>query len=432
MIEPHSIRKNFSRKDKRNRTILLCEMLEYHNVFLEAAFRADGYSFEVLKNPVKDRTQALRYISNDYCYPTVLIIAQFMEYLESGGRRPEDVAFMEPQAGGACRAGNIYNLLQRILYKKYEQGMEGYESIPVISLNLHGEERHSGFRITPRLLLGAVAAVCFGDLIMCLYQQVKPYETVPGETDRVRAEVEEKLCQRILAHKIGRKSRMWGYRYALEQFQRISVCREKKRRVGITGEIYMKFSRLGNDDIEQFILDHKGEPYSGGFINYCIYLVDAERYKAGQYTVGTSQIPFECPPLRQCRNRAEIKVYDTVLHYLYRLQEELFACITETGRFDTDLGFAELKEKTAGIIDYGCNTGDGWLIAAEVVQYVEKGCKSVLILHPFGCLVSHVCERGILQKLHGRYPDVSIQTVEYDYDQSKALRESRILLALQE
>ena len=101
MSEPHSIRKNFTRRDKNTRTILLCEMLEYHNVFLEAAFRADGYSFEVLKNPVRDRSQALRHISNDYCYPTVLIIAQFMEYLESGERRPEEVAFMEPQAGGA-------------------------------------------------------------------------------------------------------------------------------------------------------------------------------------------------------------------------------------------------------------------------------------------------------------------------------------------
>ena len=95
-----------------------------------------------------------------------------------------------------------------------------------------------------------------------------------------------------------------------------------------------------------------------------------------------------------------------------------------------DLPFPELKEKVQGILAEGCNTGDGWLIAAEVIQYVEKGCGSVLILHPFGCLVSHVCERGILQRLHARFPDVSIQTIEYDYDQSKTLRESRILLAI--
>ncbi len=424
MGEPHSVRKNFTRKDKKTRTILLCEMLEYHNVFLEAAFRADGYSFEVLKNPVEDRTQALRYISNDYCYPTVLIIAQFMEYLESGERSPQEVAFMEPQAGGACRAGNIYNLLQRILYKKYRQGGEGYDAIPVISLNFRREEKHSGFRITPRLLSGAIAAVCYGDLIMCLYQQTKPYETVCGEADRVRARVEQKLCEDILAHKNGRRSRLLGYRYAVEQFQRIPVRQEKKRRIGITGEIYMKFSRLGNDNIEQFVMDHGGEPYSGGFINYCIYLVDAEGYKAEQYGTGER--------IKQCYSRAEKGIIDAVLRYLCRLQKELFDCIAADGRFYTDLCFTELKEKAFGILDYGCNTGDGWLIAAEAVQYVEKGCRSVLILHPFGCLVSHVCERGILQKLHQQYPDVAIQTIEYDYDQSKTLRESRILLALQE
>lgn len=420
MSEPHSIRKNFTRRDKNTRTILLCEMLEYHNVFLEAAFRADGYSFEVLKNPVRDRSQALRHISNDYCYPTVLIIAQFMEYLESGERRPEEVAFMEPQAGGACRAGNIYNLLQRILYKKHCQGMEGYDDIPVISLNFHGEEKHSGFRITPRLLFGAIAAVCYGDLIMCLYQQTKPYETVPGETDRVRAEVEEKLCETILKNRNGRKSRTLGYRYAIERFLEIPVQQKRARRVGITGEIYMKFSRLGNDDIERFVLEHGWEPYSGGFINYCIYLVDTESYKAQRY--GAEE---------PTRSKAEKKLYDAVLRYLCTVQREMFDCVAQSGRFETDMGFEELKEKTADILDYGCNTGDGWLIAAEAVQYVEKGCESVLILHPFGCLVSHVCERGILQKLHRRYPHVSIQTIEYDYDQSKTLRESRILLALQ-
>ncbi len=424
MGKPHSIRKNFTRRDKHTRTILLCEMLEYHNVFLEAAFRADGYSFEVLKNAVKDRNGALRYISNDYCYPTVLIIAQFMEYLESGERGPGEVAFMEPQAGGACRAGNIYNLLQRVLYQKYRQGMEGYDGIPVISLNFRGEERHPGFRITPRLLAGAIAAVCYGDLIMCLYQQVKPYETVPGETDRVRAQVEEKLCRDILAHKNGRKARLMGYRHAIERFGEIPVRREKKRRVGITGEIYMKFSGLGNDKIEQFVLEHGGEPYSGGFINYCIYLVDTESYMAERYGSGGKR--------RQGCGRAKKRICDAAGRYLCRLQEELFACISEGGRFQTDLCFAQLKERAAGIIEYGCNTGDGWLIAAEAAQYVEKGCKSVLILHPFGCLVSHVCERGILQRLHQRYPDVAIQTIEYDYDQSKTLRESRILLALQE
>lgn len=283
MEELHRVCKNFTRHDKKTRTILLCEMLEYTNVFLEAAFRAEGYSFETLKNPVKDRTLALRYISNDYCYPTVLILAQFLEYLESGERDPEEIAFMEPQAGGACRAGNIYNLLQRVLYRMAEQGQTEYAQIPVISLNLMGEEKHTGFRITPGLLSGGIAAGCYGDLIMCLYQQVKPYEQNPGETDRIRSQVEKKLCESIRRHRNGRHTREKNYRYACEVFSKVPVKPGKKKRVGITGEIYMKYSKLGNDDIESFLLRQGMEPYSGGFVNYCLYLVDTERYKAEKY-----------------------------------------------------------------------------------------------------------------------------------------------------
>ena len=167
---------------------------------------------------MKDRTLALRYISNDYCYPTVLILAQFLEYLESGERDPEEITFMEPQAGGACRAGNIYNLLQRVLYRMVEQGQLEYAQIPVISQNLMGEEKQTGFRITPSLLSGGIAAGCYGDLIMCLYQQVKPYEQNPGETDRIRSQVEKKLCESIRRHRNGRHTREKNYRYACEVF----------------------------------------------------------------------------------------------------------------------------------------------------------------------------------------------------------------------
>ena len=363
---------------------------------------------------MKDRTLALRYISNDYCYPTVLILAQFLEYLESGERDPGEIAFMEPQAGGACRAGNIYNLLQRVLYRMAEQGQTEYAQIPVISLNLMGEEKHTGFRITPGLLSGGIAAGCYGDLIMCLYQQVKPYEQNPGETDRIRSQVEKKLCESIRRHRNGRHTREKNYRYACEVFSKVPVKPGKKKRVGITGEIYMKCSKLGNDDIESFLLRQGMEPYSGGFVNYCLYLVDTERYKVEKYQ----------------HNPIMAKACAFVLHRLCEAQKHLLTVIGETDRFQTDLPFPELKEKVQGILAEGCNTGDGWLIAAEVIQYVEKGCGSVLILHPFGCLVSHVCERGILQRLHARFPDVSIQTIEYDYDQSKTLRESRILLAI--
>lgn len=152
----------------------------------------------------------------------------------------------------------------------------------------------------------------------------------------------------------------------------------------------------------------------GGFVNYAIYIVDSER--ENQELCGAGWI------IR--------KAYDTVIRYLSDIQHDINQSISEESRFVPDADFAKMKEMAAPIISSDCHTGDGWLVAAEVADLAEKGYENILIVHPFGCLVSHVCERGIMKKLHERYPKVNIQTVEYDYDSSQALRESRILLGI--
>lgn len=398
----------FTRQMKKTHTILLPQMLEYHSAFLKAAFENDGYQFDVMHSESVNKEEALKYISSDYCYPTVLILSQFMEVIDKNLFDSNKIAFMEPQAGGSCRAGNIYNVIQKTLEKK------GYPHIPVISLNAMGEEKQPGFNITPRLLFGAIAAVCYGDLMMCLYQQIKPYEQVKNQTDLVYSETEKYIVEQIKNNKrISKKNRINNYKYILGKFAEIGCSKEKKEKAGITGEIYMKFSSLGNNNIEKYIIDSGFEPKTAGFINYCLYLVDSEIFQTANYTNAS---------VRE-------KVCGWILNYLQKIQRELYAEIEKYG-FEHDLEFEQLKNKADGIIDYGCNSGDGWLIAAETVFYIESGCENVLILHPFGCLVSHSCERGIMKNLHKKYPNINIQTIEYDYDSSDTLRDSRIMLAL--
>ena len=399
----------FTKSMKRTHTILLPQMLEYHSVFLKAAFEGSGYRFEVMDGSGGLQDKSLKYISSDYCYPTVLIIGQVLEILERGIYSPDRIAFMEPQAGGACRAGNIYNIIIRTLEKC------GQSQVPVISLNFRGQESHPGFRITPRLLMAAIAAVCYGDLVMSLYHQVKPYECEEGAADRVREAVEAELTAQIKSHRgLSGKKRRENYRYVLEHFASVVTHKAQKKKVGVTGEIYMKFSSLGNHNIEKF-LDNQGcECVMGGFVNYAIYVMDSERSIGGITNASL----------------AERKACDFVLSYLEKIQNELYAEVSAYGRFQMDMSFQKMKRTAEKIIGESCITGDGWLIAAEVADAIEKGCKHVLILHPFGCLVSHVCERGILKKLKELYPDVNIQTVEYDYDSSKTLQESRILLGI--
>lgn len=351
---------------------MLPDMLHYHNALLQAAFSACGYYLEILPEEKNLPGYSLPYISGDYCFPTVLILGQIFAALRSG-------------------------------------------QIPVISLNAFGREKHPGFTITPKLLLGAMTAVCFGDLLMTLYQQVRPYECRKGTAKSCWESWNQKLCTDIAAGKntFGKKRREL-YRQIVLDFAKIPIADRPIRQVGIAGEIYVKFSPIGNDHLEQFLQEQDCKYRMGGFVNYAIYTVDSEREEHRLPGAGwTVQ-----------------KAYDMVIRFLSRIQQDINRSIAESNRFLPDADFVKMKALAAPIIDRGCHTGDGWLVAAEVADLVEKGFENILIVHPFGCLVSHVCERGIMKKLHERYPKVNIQTVEYDYDSAHALKESRILLGI--
>jgi len=394
---------------KKTHTILLPQMLEYQSPFLKAAFEGSGYHFEIMQGSRQLKQKALRYINNDFCYPGILILGQVLEEIESGRHPLDRIAFMEPQTGGACRAGNYYYTIIRTLEKC------GQPQIPVISLNYKGQERHPGFQITLPLLLAAVTAVCYGDLIMSLCQQVRPYERERGNTERVKERLEKELTEQIRHHQnLTGTGRRKMYRYILDTFDKIPVYEIKKQKVGITGEIYMKFCSLGNHNLEHFLEERGCECIMGGFVNYAIYCMDSERRNH----------------LLNCGGKLLLKGYDLILACLEHVQGELYREVERQGRFAIDHPFSELKKRAENTVGVDCITGDGWLVAAEAASAADRGCGNVLILHPFGCLVSHVCERGILKVLRKHYPGINIQTIEYDYDSSDTLLESRILMGL--
>ena len=399
----------FTRQMKKTHTILLPQMLEYQSPFLKAAFEGSGYHFEIMQGSRQLKQKALRYINNDFCYPGILILGQVLDEIESGRHPLDRIAFMEPQTGGACRAGNYLYTMIRTLEKC------GQSQIPVISLNYKGQEKHPGFQITPLLLLSAVTAVCYGDLVMSLCQQVRPYERERGAAERVKERLERELTEQIRHHRnLTGAGRRKMYRYILDAFAGIPVYGTEKRRVGVTGEIYMKFCSLGNHDLERFLEERGCECVMGGFVNYAIYCMDSERRSH----------------LLNCGGKPLLKGYDFVLACLQHVQGELYGEVKKHGRFDIDHSFAEIKRRAEDTVGVDCITGDGWLVAAEAASAIDRGCRNVLILHPFGCLVSHVSERGILKVLRKHYPGINIQTIEYDYDSSDTLLESRILMGL--
>lgn len=401
----------FTKQMKKTHTIYMPEMLGYHNAFLQAAFERAGYHIEIMGKEKCLTEYSLPYISGDYCLPAIRILGQMLATVKDDDVDTRTIAFLEPQTGGACRAGNYYNSMIKSLQKA------GYAYIPVISLNVSGEEKHEGFSITPALIRGAVAAVCYGDLLMTLLQQTRPYEKHPGTAQKIYNRWEQILVEDIrLGRRLSARARRMRYQEIVDSFaqmERVKAESAAKTRVGVTGEIYMKFSRIGNENLEQFLQEQDCDYRMGGFVNYVIYIVDSEREN--------SRLQGVSPMV--------LRVIDVLLSYLKRLQQDMNLALTEGG-FLSDASFEELEELAKPFIAKGCNTGDGWLIAGEVADYIRQGYDHILIVHPFGCLVSHICERGVLKKLHEAYPQVNIQTIEYDYDASKALRESRIMLGL--
>jgi len=398
----------FTKKMKNSHTILFPEMLEYHSELIASAFISCGYKMKVMHQK-SDINEALRYINHDYCYPAVLIVGQILSTLANKQNKDQPFAILEPQSGGSCRAGNYYHVIKTVLHHA------GYTNIPVISLNAHGQEKHPGFQISLKLIQVAFAAIYYGDLLMNLYQQTIYRETSNGIAKEKQMKWTKYLCKELEMSRGYRKKDLISYtKKILQEFSQINDKSTTDKKNALIGEIYIKFSNLGNHNLEAYLSSNQHPYQMSGFFNYCLYILDSE--------------------LENAKLQGLSQVYQTILRKLIRfsnhLQSNLYTCYDEFFEFTPDTCFPELKKKTNGILNHSCNSRDGWLILAEAVDFLEKGFTNVLILHPFGCMVSHVCERGIIKQLHIAYPHASIHTIEYDRDSTKTLLESRIMLAL--
>lgn len=396
----------FTKQMQKTHTIYMPNMLHYHNDLLCAAFKYGGYNLGIVPEYSVLSKYAFSTIGKDYCTCATYIVGNLLSMLESGDFDIDKIAFLEPQAGGACRAGNYYNLIINSLKKA------GY-NIPVLSLNAHGLEKHKGFSINPKMLFAAVAAVCYSDLLMSLVQQIRPYEINPGQTDALHRKWLDQLSQDISN---GQRlvNRITTYTQIIDEFKAIEVDRSiQKKKVGIVGEIYIKFSPVGNCKLEQFLSDNDCEYKQGGFLNYCSYVVFTE--------MKSKELEGAVAPV--------LSAYQKVIDMINKQQQVISKCLSDAG-FICDASFEEMMAYASNILSEYYNIGDGWLIASETIDLIKNGYDRVLMVHPFGCLVSHVGERGILKKLHDLYPDASIHSVEFDFEQSSTLRESRIMLAI--
>ena len=399
----------FTKEMKQEYTLLMPQMLPVHFGMFRQLLVLEGYKVDMLTTNHRGIVdEGLKYVHNDTCYPALLVIGQLIDAVKHGGYDPHKVALLITQTGGGCRASNYIHLLRKALVKA------GYPQIPVASLNFSGLEKDSGFQMTLPLARRAVACIFYGDMLSALRNQIAPYENEPGAADRMVDRWVERLGRVILADK-GYTAREMKHTFPLiaKDFATIPVTRVPKVKVGVVGEIYVKYSPLGNNDLQKFLESQDCEvnfPGLMGFCQYCIFNMGED------HTLYGGKLTTKL-------------VTDQLLNYLDGIERAMLKATADAG-FYAPGPFKELIEKPEGVISLGAKMGEGWLLTAEMIELVQGGYGNIVCAQPFGCLPNHIVGKGMVNKIRALYPAANITPIDYDPSATKVNQENRIKLML--
>lgn len=403
----------FTPEMKKEYTILVPSMLNGHFELVIEFLSTYGYKMELLTSQGKEIVDlGLRYVHNDTCYPAILVIGQFLHALRSGKYDPHKTALIYFQTGGGCRASNYISLLRKALIKAE------LEFVPVISLSLIRLEEHPGFKMNLRQYMGLFDALLYGDLIYSLVNQTKPYELTAGDADALKKRwikqlgdalgASAKTRDRILRH------RKVTYRKIIEDFAAIPKQPRDAIKVGIVGEIYVKFSPLGNNNLEEFLLSEGAEVVVPGLLDffiYCLYnsIVDYKFYGRDFFVHMLSRIAFR---------------------YLCNKKREMIKVMEEEGSFRPPAPFEHVIALNQDYISFGVKMGEGWLLPSEILELADSGVNNIVCVQPFGCLPNHIVGKGMMRPIKERNPNINIVAIDYDTSATSVNQENRLKLML--
>ncbi len=399
----------FTPEMKKTHKILIPNMAPVQFRILAAVMEEAGYTCELLENCGSQVSElGLKYVHNDTCYPALLVIGQFLDALGSGKYDLDHTALIITQTGGGCRASNYIHLLRKALVKA------GYPQVPVVSLNFSGLEKDSGFPMSLPFLGKLLSVVYYGDLLVALKAQTEPYEVEKGAAKALQEKWLDTICGWI--HQ-GRGCSSREMKAAMPkiaaEFAGIPVRRTPKVKVGVVGEIYVKYSPLGNNDLENFLASQDCEvnlPGLMGFLQYCVYNPsETARLYGGNFF--------------------EKHISDWILKYIEGMETVVINALRNHG-YHAPLPFRELIRLTDGMISTGDKMGEGWLLTAEMIELVCSGYENIICAQPFGCLPNHICGKGMINKIRERYPQANITPIDYDPSATRVNQENRIKLML--
>ena len=396
---------------KKDYTILVPPMLPMQFKMIISVLRTYGYTLELLEDTgphIAD--MGLKYVHNDTCYPAILMIGEFMNAILSGKYDPHKVAIIMFQTGGGCRASNYISLLRKALKKA------GYGYVPVISFSLAGIENHPGFKLTLPKLHGMLYAVVYGDLLLSLSNQCRPYEINKGQTKALADSWTKKLGRELgSGAKIRYKDIKENYKKIVADFAAIPLEKRRAVKVGIVGEIFVKYSPLGNNNLEDFLVSEGAETVVPGLMDFCLYCVYNNINDYRLYRRGSVFYMLLCK-----------------LAYKFVCDKKRDVCriIEEDGNFEPLTDFTHTPSLTKGYIGTGTKMGEGWLLTAEMIELSKMGVKNIVCTQPFGCLPNHICGKGMMKLVKEKNPDVNIVAIDYDAGATQVNQVNRLKLML--
>ena len=397
----------FKPEMKDTHTILIPDMLPYHFEIIKYILGKEGYKIEVLHNDSRAVIdEGLKHVHNDTCFPALCVIGQYIDALKSGKYDIDHTAVLISQTGGGCRASNYLPLIRKALKAEFPQ-------VPVLSVNFSGLEKGNGIPMSVPLLLKIAYGIFYGDNIMTLYNQTLPYETEKGAAEAARQECLDMVYKAYDTRQYKKYKDLT--RRMLERFKAVPRTEEKKVKVGIVGEIYVKYSPLGNSHLEDFLHAEDCETVIPGLMDFVLYCVvntmnDRKLYKRNSVL--------------------QALVYKIVYKYLYRIQRQIIRLFEEDGTFEPLHDFEHLRRCADKVINQGVKMGEGWLIPAEMAALAETGTDNIVCAQPFGCLPNHIAGKGVVRTLKNMYQDENIVPVDYDPSATRVNQENRIKLML--
>ena len=401
---------DFTPEMKRDYTIIVPDIFPIHMDLVVGVFKMHGYKAQVVHYNGKDVIETgLKYLHNDICYPAICELGQSLYALVCGDFDPDKSALIQFQTGGGCRASNYLLLLRKALVKM------GMEHVPVISMSLSSIEHYSGFKLTPTILFQGLRSLVYGDMLMLLRNQVRPYEKTPGDADRLTDIWIERILDQFRKGKgISGRAMRKNMKAIADDFSKIETEDRKLRKVGIVGEIYVKYSSFGNNGLEEFLLANGCEymvPGVLGFFQFMFANMDVEYRYYG-------------------KSRRSAILGRIGERYACRIENEMLDALRPYPKFNSPCDFQEIKALADRVIDRGVKMGEGWLLPGEACELIEKGNDNIVCAQPFGCLPNHIVGKGTIRKLRELYPSANIFPVDYDPGASKVNQENRIKLML--